>query len=206
MVSCYFLTQILQSIWQQEGGCFSCRNKKKTREGGERMTQINNSATDKWTQSPKVHQLRRSRNATTEGSHCEGTPNTKGLQVLGALIFRHSPLHNHLWEGEAFRQAEYGGWIKGKEFGTHWQISKVVREQVVSQRVTSDRVMCRSRRQPNNSCPLDSRRPSGWALGSMVDYGHGDRIIYPLKWGTLESKSQESVQIMLGQHAWNRLL
>lgn len=59
------------------------------------MTPINNSATDKRTQSPKVHQLRRSRNAPAEGLHCEGTSNTKGLRVLGALVFRHSPLHNH---------------------------------------------------------------------------------------------------------------
>lgn len=70
----------------------------------------------------------------------------------------------------------------------------------MSQRVTSDHVTGRSRRQPNNSCPLDSRRPSGWALGSMEDYGHGDHIIHPLRRGTLESKSQESVRIMLGQH------
>lgn len=45
------------------------------------MTPINNSATSGL--SPKVHQLRRSRNAPTEGSHCEGTSNTKGLRVLG---------------------------------------------------------------------------------------------------------------------------
>lgn len=51
------------------------------------MTQTNNSATDQQTQSPKVHKLRRSRNASNEGMHCILTPNTKGLHFLGALAF-----------------------------------------------------------------------------------------------------------------------
>lgn len=58
------------------------------------MAQTNNSAVDQQTQSPKVHELRRSRNATTEGTRHERTPNTKGLRVLGALIFCHPLLQN----------------------------------------------------------------------------------------------------------------
>lgn len=59
------------------------------------MTQTNSTETDQQMQNPKVHGLRQSRNATTEGLHCEETPNTKGLRFLGALIFCHSPLQNH---------------------------------------------------------------------------------------------------------------
>lgn len=55
------------------------------------MTQTHISETDQQAQSPKVHKLRRSRNATTESMHCEATLNTKGLYFLGALIFCQLP-------------------------------------------------------------------------------------------------------------------
>lgn len=55
-----FLHKFLQSIWQQEGGCFSSRIR---RRGGERMTQKSKSVM----QRPNVHQV----------MHCEGTPNTE---------------------------------------------------------------------------------------------------------------------------------